>query len=108
MNQLLKVLAAKQRLLGILQNRRTLRSIRFAAKIRSRESGDRPRIDKSVPKWRMCCESLLRAIVEQERESESQMIIRRNETARRLRNIQYAAEIHRAYADDSRTVDRTT
>jgi hypothetical protein len=100
MNQLLRVLSAKQRLLGILQTvERSLDPFR----------GDDPerRIWKSAVNRQQCaqkaeqCEALLRIIVEQERESESQMIVRRNETARRIREIQHAADIHRAYSDES-------
>jgi hypothetical protein len=100
MNQLLKILAAKHRLLGILQGvERSLDPFRS-------DDPDR-RIWKSPADRQQCaemahrCEALLRTIVEQEREGESQMILRRNETARRLRDIQHAADIHRAYADES-------
>jgi hypothetical protein len=99
MNQLLRVLAVKQRLLGLLQAvERSLDPFR----------SDDPegRIWESPAARERCadtaqrCEALLRTIVEQERESESHMTVRRNETARRLRDIQHAADIHRAYADD--------
>jgi hypothetical protein len=99
MNRLLRVLAAKQRLLGILQAvERSLDPFRS-------DDPDR-RIWKSPADRQQCaqtadrCAALLRIIVEQERESESQMIVRRNETARRLRGIQDVADIHRAYAND--------
>jgi hypothetical protein len=100
MNQLLKVLAAKQRLLGVLQAvERSLDPFR----------GDDPdrRIWTSPEDRQRCantarrCEALLRTIVGQERESESQMIVRRNDTALRLREIQHASDIRRAYADDT-------
>ncbi len=100
MNQLLKVLAAKQRLLGILQTvERALDP--FRDEDPQQRSWRSPADREKCAEMALCCESLLRDIVEQERQSESEMIIRRNETARRLRDIQHAAEIHRAYADDS-------
>jgi hypothetical protein len=90
MNQLLRVLQTVERSLDPFR-------------------GDDPerRIWKSAVNRQQCaqkaeqCEALLRIIVEQERESESQMIVRRNETARRIREIQHAADIHRAYSDES-------
>jgi hypothetical protein len=100
MNQLLRVLSAKQRLLGILQSvERSLDPFR--------DDDPERRIWKTAVDRQQCaqkaeqCADLLRIIVEQERESESQMIIRRNDTARRLRDIQHAADIHRAYSDES-------
>jgi hypothetical protein len=99
MNQLLKVLAAKQRMLGILQTvERALDP--FRSEDPEKRIWRSPADRQKCAEMALCCESLLRAIVEQERQSESQMISRRNDAARRLRDIQDAAEIHRAYSDD--------
>ena len=100
MNQLLRVLSAKQRLLGILQSiERSLDPFRSddPARREWKSTGDRHKCAETV----RSCEALLRTIVEQERKSESQMIVRRDEMARRLNAIQHAAEIHRAYAGDA-------
>jgi hypothetical protein len=96
MTQLLKLLAAKQRLLAALQSlERELDRFR----------GDDPetRMWTSPEHRRRCadtaaaCEELLRAIVEQERQSESQMRLRREEAAVQLQGAHSAAEVHHAY-----------
>jgi hypothetical protein len=96
MTQLLKLLAAKQRLLAALQSlERELDRFR----------GDDPesRIWMSPEHRRRCadtaaaCEELLRAVVEQERQSESQMRIRREDAAAQLEGTRCAAEVHHAY-----------
>ena len=96
MTQLLKLLAAKQRLLAALQSlERELDRFR----------GDDPekRVWTSPDHRRRCadtaaaCEELLRSIVEQERQSESQMRQRREEAAAQLEVARCAAEVHHAY-----------
>ena len=96
MTQLLKLLAAKQRLLAVLQSlERELDRFR----------GDDPerRVWASPDHRQHCadtaakCEALLRTIVEQERQSETQMRLRREEAAIQLQGIRSAAEVHHAY-----------
>lgn len=96
MTQLLKLLAAKQRLLAALQSiERELDRFR----------GDDPerRVWASAEHRLHCanaaakCEVLLREIVDQERQSESQMQRRREEAAAQLEGVRCAAEVHHAY-----------
>ncbi|MEX2138824.1 MAG: hypothetical protein WD894_06155 [Pirellulales bacterium] len=96
MAQLLKLLAAKQRLLAALQSlERELD--------RFRSDDPETRLWTSPGDRRRCaaiaaeCEELLRAIVEQERQSESQMQLRREEAAAQLQGAHCAAEVHHAY-----------
>ena len=96
MTQLLKLLAAKQRLLAALQS---------VERALDRFRGDDPenRVWESPEHRRRCadaaatCEDLLRTIVEQERQSESQMQNRREEAAAQLQGAHYASEVHHAY-----------
>lgn len=96
MTQLLKLLAAKQRLLAALQSlERELD--------RFRSDDPEARVWTSLEHRRRCaetaaaCEELLRTIVEQERQSESQMRLRREEAAVQLQGAHYVAEVHHAY-----------
>ena len=96
MTQLLKLLAAKQRLLNALQSlERELD--------RFRNEDPQSREWASPDERRRCaenaaaCEDLLRAIVQRERESESQMALRRAQTAAQLHGAHSAAEVHHAY-----------
>ena len=100
MTQLLKLLAAKQRLLLALQSlERALDPFR--------DETPESRIWQSPAHRLRCaelasqCEALLRAIVEQERQSETQMTLRRDEAAARLEGAHFAREVHRAYGSDS-------
>ena len=100
MTQLLKLLSAKQRLLAALQAlERQLDPFR--------DDDPEARVWASAAHRQRCaeaaaaCEALLRSIVEQERESESQMMRRRDEAAARLHGAQSAAEVHHAYAAES-------
>jgi hypothetical protein len=103
MTQLLKLLAAKQRLLAALQS---------VERDLDRFRGDDPdtRVWASPEHRRRCaetaaaCEELLRAIVEQERQSESQMQHRREEAAAQLQGAHYAAEAQHAYLAESSPV----
>ena len=96
MTQLLKLLAAKQRLLAALQS---------VERELDRFRGDDPeaRVWASPEHRRRCaetaaaCEDLLRTIVEQERLSESQMRDRRERAAAQLQGAHYASEVHHAY-----------
>ncbi len=96
MNQLLKLLSAKQRLLAALQSvERQLDPFR--------NDDPEARIWPSAEHRRRCavaanaCEQLLGSIVAQERESESQMQRRRDEAAARLESAQFNAQVHHAY-----------
>jgi len=100
MTQLLKLLAAKQRLLSALQSlERGLDPFR--------DETPESRVWKSPAHRLRCaqmssaCEDLLRAIVEQERQSETQMTLRRDEAAARLEGAHFAAEVHRAYGQET-------
>jgi len=100
LSRLLKLLAAKQRLMNALQTvERTLEPFRHQ--------------DPNLRAWRTAedrrccaetatnCEALLAAIVEQERHSESEMTIRRDVAAARLQGLHHAAQIHHAYSEDT-------
>jgi len=96
MTQLLRLLAAKQRLLAAVQSvERHLEPFR-------NENPDE-RVWISPAHRRRCaetvavCEELLRGIVEQERQSEIQMQRRREEAAMQLQGVHSAAEIRDAY-----------
>jgi hypothetical protein len=98
--QLLKLLSAKQRLIAALQTiERALDPFR----------GEDPdaRIWASPARRQKCaemadaCEGQLRAIVEQERMSESQMAFRRDEAAARLEGAHSTAQVRHAYIAES-------
>jgi hypothetical protein len=97
--QLLKLLSAKQRLLGALQSlERELDPFRdddpeARAWI---TSAHRQKCAENAA----ACEALLRSIVEQERQCEAQMKLRRDEAALRLDGAHSVAAAHRAYAAD--------
>jgi hypothetical protein len=96
LTQLLKLLSAKQRLLSALHTiERALDPFRSEdpeARIWA-SSAQRSRCAQAATE----CERLLRAIVEQERESETQMTLRRDEAAARLNGAHSTAEVRHAY-----------
>ncbi|MGI6416507.1 MAG: hypothetical protein ACOX1P_12625 [Thermoguttaceae bacterium] len=97
MGQLLDVLAAKQRLLDALE-----RVERWLDPFRGQDPGTR--------QWRSAeardacaelldeCERLLHVTVQQERESEAALMVRRDEAAERLQNAHLADQARGAYA----------
>jgi hypothetical protein len=96
MAQLLKLLSAKQRLLAALQSlERELDPFR--------DEDPEARVWLSPAHRRKCaentaaCEELLRFIVEQERNSETRMRMRRDQAAARLDGAHSVAAAHRAY-----------
>jgi hypothetical protein len=96
MTQLLRLLAAKHRLLAALQSlERDLD--RFRAEDPERRDWESPEHRRRCADTAAACEELLRSIVEQERQSESQMIVRREEAAAQLEFARCAAEVHHAY-----------
>jgi hypothetical protein len=106
MSQLLRLLAAKQRLLVALQ------SVERQLDCYRDEDPDE-RIWLSPDHRRRCgetaarCEELLRAIVAQERESELQMCRYREETASQLNAVHSAAEVRQAYfSEPARSIER--
>jgi hypothetical protein len=97
LTQLLKLLSAKQRLLAALQSvERELDPFR--------DEDPEKRVWMSPAHRQQCaqnaaaCEELLCSIVEQERESEAQMKLRRDEAAARLDGAHSVAAAHRAYS----------
>ncbi|MDZ4820979.1 MAG: hypothetical protein SGJ20_18595 [Planctomycetota bacterium] len=100
MSRLLKVLAAKQRLIPILQSiDRELDPFRNQdPQARQWETtADRQQCAQNAAQ----CEELLQAIVEQERESEARMTVRRDEVATQLQGMHNTAAVHQAYHDDN-------
>jgi hypothetical protein len=100
MTQLLKLLSAKQRLLTALQSvERALDPYRH--------DDPETRVWASPEERERCaqaaaaCEETLRFIMEQERQSESQMIARRDQAAARLESAHQAAAVQRAYVEES-------
>src|SRR5574339_123250 len=97
LTQLLKLLSAKQRLLAALQ---TLE--RELDPFRSEDPEARvwtsPAHRQKCAQNAAACEELLRSIVEQERQSEAQMIVRLDDSAARLEGAHSVAAAHRAYS----------
>lgn len=100
MSQLFKVLAAKQRLLTALQTaERDLEPFR--------KDDPEARQWSSVEARRHCaevrqrCENLLAEIICQERDSEQQLLVRRDETVHQLQGLHLAANTRAAYADET-------
>lgn len=100
MTTLMKVLSAKQRLLGDLQSvERELDPFR----------GESPegRVWRSAAERQHCvqltthCQLLFTEIVSQEREAESRLIHQRDDAEQRLRGMHMAAGAHGAYLQDS-------
>lgn len=99
LTQLLKLLSAKQRLLAALQRvERAMDAFRHEPpESRRWESpAARQRCADTVAR----CELLLQTIVEQERTSEAEMIVRRDEAAARLEGMHHATHVHNAYTAD--------
>jgi hypothetical protein len=100
MTQLLKLLAAKQRLLAALVSlERELDPFRGEdPEARQWSSAEhRQRCAKNAA----ACEELLRSIVEQERKSEAHMKLRRDEAAARLHGAHSVSAAHQAYAAET-------
>ncbi|OHB77396.1 MAG: hypothetical protein A2W31_05945 [Planctomycetes bacterium RBG_16_64_10] len=98
MTQLLKVLAAKQHLIGVLQGiEQALAPFRDQdpQQRRWRSPADRAQCAEQAD----LCGQLLREIVAQEKESEGRMLQRRDEAAARLRHVHAAAQARGAYQD---------
>jgi flagellar biosynthesis/type III secretory pathway chaperone len=98
--QLLKILSAKQRLLAALQQiERGLDPFR--------NQDPERRTWRTADARRQCaqlagnCEAILNEIMQQEKHSEEQMIMRRDEAASRLQGAHVAAEARGAYAMDA-------
>jgi len=97
MTDLLDLLAAKQRVLADLQ--RVQRALAPFA-----EQDPEQRQWRSLERRQQCaeqlrqCEVLLREIVAQERESERQLVSRRDKTAAQLQGVHAASEARGAYA----------
>jgi hypothetical protein len=99
---LLKVLAAKQHLIGSLQGiERELLPFRDqdAEQRQWRSAADRARCAQEAD----VCQQLLAAIVTQEKKSEARLAVRRNEAAKRLRLAHAAALASGAYQSDQRS-----
>lgn len=97
MDELLDVLAAKQHLLVELQRiERGLDPFRHEdPETRSwRSPEDRQRCAEELAR----CDSLLAEIMAQEKQSEQELIRRRDEAARRLQGVHTAAQAREAYA----------
>lgn len=98
MNRLLTVLAAKQRLLNQLQQLEQ-------ALVPFRDEDPDQRVWASAEARELCrlnaarSEQLLAEIMQLERQGEAEMIRRRDETARRLEEVECAARAHTAYVD---------
>lgn len=97
LTQLLKLLSAKQRLLAALQSlERQLDP--FRGEDPEARAWLSPAHRQKCALNAAACEELLRSIVEQERQSEAQMRVRRDEAAARLDGAQSLAAAHRAYS----------
>jgi hypothetical protein len=97
MTQLLKLLSAKQRLLQALHSlERDLDP--FRGEDPQARVWSSPAHRKKCAENASACEELLRLIVEQERNCEEQMRLRRDEAAARLDEAHSVAAAHRAYA----------
>jgi hypothetical protein len=106
LTRLLKLLSAKQRLLAALQSLE-----RELDPFRSEDPEARvwtsPTHRQKCAQNAAACEELLRSIVEQERQSEAEMIVRRDEAAARLDGAHWVAAAHLAYsAEEFRTAAR--
>ena len=102
MTQLLKVLAAKQHLIGSLQSmERELAPFRNQdpQQRQWRTPADRARCADEAS----LCRQMLAEIVTQEKQSEGRLAKRRNEAAQRLRLAHAAAQACGAYQNDTRT-----
>ena len=100
LSRLLKLLAAKQRLMTALQSvDRGLEPFRNQDpdQRRWRTVDDRRRCAETATR----CEELLAAIVVQERHSEAEMTIRRDVVAARLQGLHHAAQVHHAYSEEA-------
>jgi hypothetical protein len=96
MTLLLKLLASKQRLLGVLHGvERELSPFRREDPERRlwRNAADRQRCAELAEQ----CNALLAEVVQVEQRSESQMRSRRDEAATRLEGIHHAAQVRHAY-----------
>jgi hypothetical protein len=110
LTQLLKLLSAKQRLLAALQSLE-----RELDPFRDEDPDARvwisPAHRQQCAKNAAACEEMLQSIVEQERHSENQMRLRRDEAAARLDGAHSVTAAHRAYAAEefqaSRRLDLT-
>jgi len=99
MTQLLKLLSAKQRLLAALQSlERELDPFRHEEPESRQWTSPAHRQRCAVNA--AACEEMLRVIVDQERQSEAQMKLRRDEAAARLDGAGSVAAAHRAYVAD--------
>lgn len=97
MTALMKVLSAKQRLLGELQTiERELDPFRSQAPHERRWTSDveRTRCGELMAR----CQQMFSEIVSQERSAESNLFRRRNEAEQRLQGMHVAAGAHHAYA----------
>jgi hypothetical protein len=96
LTQLLKLLSAKQRLLAALQAlERELDPFRGEDPLARVWAS--PEHRQKCAKNAAACEDLLRSIVEQERQSETRMKLRRDEAAARLDGAHSVAAAHLAY-----------
>ena len=104
MSQLFKVLSAKQRLLIALQTvERGLDAFRHQdpEQRRWRTAEDRQQCAQITRR----CDALLSEIMQQERDSEQKLLVRREETAQQLQGLHHAAETRSAYAGSAEPVN---
>jgi hypothetical protein len=98
MTQLLRLLAAKQRLLKALSSvERSLDP--FRGEEPEKRAWPSPLDRERCAQTASACEALLDTIVEQERYSQTQMTIRRDEVSARLEAARGTVEARQAYAD---------
>lgn len=105
MTDLLEILAAKQRVLADLQ--RVQRALApFSAQDPSERQWSTPEQRQQCAAQLEQCDGLLREIVEQERQSESVLIRRRDEAAAQLQGVHAASQARGAYAGRSQASSR--